>query len=150
LPAFQASEQFEVRNSPEECWAFISDLANVGSCIPGCEDVQPIDEMTATFRIKFKVGYLAKTFELRAKVLEKVPPFRMKFAGSGQDAEIAGKIELQSEPIGGEKVTEMTYSIEIVPISATGKTALSLLGKEVVRKQTSEFAACVKARLDTG
>jgi carbon monoxide dehydrogenase subunit G len=146
LPTFQASEQFDVGNSVEECWKFVSDLSNVGHCIPGCEEVRPINETTAFFKIKFKVGYLSKTFELKARILEKTPPTLMRFAGSGQDAEIGGKIELSRQD--GANHTSIKYSIEIVPISATGKTALTLLGKETVRKQTSEFAVCVKKVLE--
>lgn len=118
----------------------------MGSCIPGCESVQLLDSLSAIFKIKFKIGYLSKTFELRAKILEKTYPFRLKFAGSGQDAEIEGNIELQAKE---EKAgTLIRYSIEIVPISATGKTALTLVGKDIVRKQTTEFASCVKAKLE--
>ncbi len=113
----------------------------MGHCIPGCEEVRPIDDKNALFKIKFKVGYLSKTFELKAKIVEITPPTLMKFTGSGQDAEIAGRLELT--PL--ETRTCIKYTIEIVPISATGKTALTLLGKETVRKQTSEFASCVKA-----
>lgn len=144
MPTFQAAEQFEIGNSLQECWKFISDLVNVGHCIPGCEEVRPIDDKNALFKIKFKVGYLSKTFELKAKIVEITPPTLMKFTGSGQDAEIAGRLELT--PL--ETRTCIKYTIEIVPISATGKTALTLLGKETVRKQTSEFASCVKAVLE--
>ena len=144
MPTFQAAEQFNICNSLEESWKFVSDLANVGHCIPGCEDVHAIDDKTAIFKIKFKVGYLSKTFELKAKIVEMTPPTFMKFTGSGQDAEIAGRLELS--PL--ESRTDIKYTIEIVPISAIGKTALALLGKETVRKQTSEFASCVKAVLE--
>jgi carbon monoxide dehydrogenase subunit G len=144
LPTFQATEQFDIGNSLQECWKFVSDLANVGHCIPGCEEVRPIDDKNALFKIKFKVGYLSKTFELKAKIVEITPPTFMKFTGSGQDAEIAGRLELTAL----ETRTGIKYTIEIVPISATGKTALTLIGKETVRKQTSEFASCVKAMLE--
>lgn len=145
MPAFQASEEFQVNAPLEETWKFISDISNVGRCIPGCEDVRQIDETTALFRIKFKVGYLSKTFELKAKILEKITGEHLKFSASGQDAEIAGVIELQN--VDPEKSTNVKYSIEISAVSATGKTALALLGKETVRKQTSEFAACVKTNV---
>jgi carbon monoxide dehydrogenase subunit G len=144
LATFQATEQFDIGNSLQECWKFVSDLANVGRCIPGCEEVHPVDDRNALFKIKFKVGYLSKTFELKAKIVEITPPTFMKFTGSGQDAEIAGRLELT--PL--ESRTGIKYTIEIVPISATGKTALTLLGKETVRKQTVEFASCVKAVLE--
>jgi carbon monoxide dehydrogenase subunit G len=146
LPSFHASERFEVENSLQDCWKFVSVLSNVGSCIPGCEEVRPVNDSTAFFRIKFKVGYLSKSFELKAKILETRPPSFLKFVGSGQDAEIGGEIELNSQE--GASKTEIKYTIEINPISATGKTALTLIGKEIVRKQTNEFATCVRTTLE--
>lgn len=146
LPAFQASEEFRVDASLEETWKFISDISNVGHCIPGCEDVRQIDETTALFKIKFKVGYLSKTFELKVKILERIADVRLKFTASGQDAEIAGSLELNSLEAAA-KPTTVKYIIGISAISMTGKTALAMLGNDTVKKQTSEFASCVKAKL---
>ncbi len=144
LPSLQATEQFDLTSSLEECWKFVSNLDNVGHCIPGCEEVRALDDKIAVFKIKFKVGYLSRTFELKAKIVEMTPPTFMKFSGSGQDAEITGSLELSSRDL----QSSIRYTIEIMPISATGKTALTLIGKETVRKQTSEFASCVKAALE--
>jgi carbon monoxide dehydrogenase subunit G len=144
LPSFLATEQFDLESPIEKSWEFLSSLVNVGHCIPGCEEVRLIDDKTARFKIKFKVGYLSKTFDLKARIIEETQLTFMKFTGSGQDAEISGRLELGSKEIG----TTVKYTIEIMPISATGKTALTLLGKETVRKQTTEFASCVKAALD--
>ncbi len=119
----------------------------MGRCIPECEDVRPIDDTSAIFKIKFKVGYLSKTFELKAKLMEKDFPSHIKFTGTGQDAEITGSIDLDS-PAPEEAKTRISYGIEIVAISVTGKTALAMLGRETVKKQTSEFAVCVKAKLE--
>jgi hypothetical protein len=69
----------------------------------------------------------------------------MRFVALGQDAEITGNIELGSAD---QISTEIRYSIEIIPISAIGKTALTLLGKDTVKKQTSDFAKCIKAKLE--
>jgi carbon monoxide dehydrogenase subunit G len=144
LTSFRATEQFDLQSPIDASWEFLSNLVNVGHCIPGCEEVRPVDDKTATFRIKFKVGYLSKTFDLKARIIEETELTFMKFTGSGPDAEISGKLELGPKGNG----TAVNYTIEIMPISATGKTALTLLGKETVRKQTSEFASCVKAALE--
>jgi carbon monoxide dehydrogenase subunit G len=124
---------------------FFSDLANVGMCIPGCESVTPIDDTSATFKIKLKVGYLSKTFELRAKVSEKAAPSHIAFTAEGTDAEITG--DLQISEIAPEK-TGVNYTIEIRPISITGRTAVTMMGRDLVKQQAKEFASCVKSKLE--
>jgi len=145
LPTVQASEEFEVNAPPGKCWEFFSNLSNVGNCIPGCESVQPIDESSAIFKVKLKVGYLSKSFELKARMIEKIEGTRMKFNGEGQDAEVTGSVDLGSFL----DKTKIRYNVEIRPISVMGKTAVTMLGKDLVKKQASEFAACVKSRLES-
>jgi carbon monoxide dehydrogenase subunit G len=125
---------------------FFSDIVNVGNCIPGCESVSSIDQVSAIFKIKLKVGYLSKTFELKAKVIDRSEPTHIAFTAEGTDAEITG--DLQILQLSREK-TDVKYVIEIRPISITGKTAVTMIGKDLVKQQASEFAACVKSKLET-
>ena len=145
MPSIRASEEFQVEVSRETSWSFFSDLANVGKCIPGCESVTAIDDTSATFKIKLKVGYLSKTFELRAKVSEKAAPSHIAFKAEGTDAEITG--DLQISEIAPEK-TGVNYAIEIRPISITGRTAVTMMGRDLVKQQAKEFASCVKSKLE--
>lgn len=141
----QASEEFHVNAHQDVCWKFFSNLENIGLCIPGCEAVSRIDDASAIFKVKLKVGYLSKTFELKAKIKESVAPSHLVFTGEGSDAEINGSLDITA----GEKGSSIKYGIEIVPVSVTGKTAIALIGKDLVRKQTSEFASCVKSKLES-
>ncbi len=120
-------------------------LANIGSCIPGCESVSKIDSNTAIFRIKLKVGYLSRTFEIKARLKDVFPPDRVTFFGEGSDAEVTGNLELKKEQSADVSVK---YRIEIRPVSVIGKTAIAMIGKDLVKKQASEFASCVKAKLE--
>jgi len=95
--------------------------------------------------VKLKVGYLSKSFELKARMIEKIEGTRMKFNGEGQDAEVTGSVDLGSFL----DKTKIRYNVEIRPISVMGKTAVTMLGKDLVKKQASEFAACVKSRLES-
>ena len=116
----------------------------MGNCIPGCESVSPIDQTSAIFKIKLKVGYLSKTFELKAKVVERSEPSHIVFIAEGTDAEITGDLEfLRISPDN----TNVRYAIEIRPISITGKTAVTMIGKDLVKQQASKFATCVKNKL---
>lgn len=130
----------------EKCFAFFTDLANIGSCIPGCEQITPIDVKTASFKVKVKVGYISKTFELKAKLKDIRPSEHLSFTAEGSDAEITGLVDLSS---GQDGNVGIRYNIEIRATSVTGKTALAMVGKDLVKKQAEEFAYCVKRKLES-
>jgi carbon monoxide dehydrogenase subunit G len=141
----EASEEFAISAvSQEKVWSYLTNLANIGSCIPGCESVSKIDSNTAIFRIKLKVGYLSRTFEIKARLKDVFPPDRVTFFGEGSDAEVTGNLELKDQSAG----VSVKYRIEIRPVSVIGKTAIAMIGKDLVKKQASEFASCVKAKLE--
>ena len=146
MPTVEASEQFEINASLDKCWNFFSELSNIGSCIPGCESVIRIDDTTAELRVKLKVGYLAKTFQMKARFKEVLPPGHIAFVGNAPDAEVSGDLDINHTEIGSR--TAVKYSIEIRPISVVGRTAVSMMGKDLVKKQVSEFVLCVKAKLE--
>jgi carbon monoxide dehydrogenase subunit G len=146
----QASEEISVRSKPSKCFEFFTDLTNIGSCIPGCEQVTPIDSTSAIFKVRLKLGYISRTFELKARLLDQRADEHLSFTAEGSDAEIKGIVDLNSE--GKTKEYESTivkYNLEIRPISVTGKTAISMIGKDLVRRQASEFATCVKSKLES-
>jgi carbon monoxide dehydrogenase subunit G len=151
LPSsIQANEEITFRTEPDRCFQFFTDLSNIGSCIPGCEQVSSIDSNSAVFKVKVKIGYISRTFDLRAKLLEQKPPDFLTFTAEGQDAEIKGTVRLSFDrTVEGKSATTVNYSIEIRPISVMGKTAISMIGKDFVKKQASEFAICVKNTLES-
>jgi carbon monoxide dehydrogenase subunit G len=144
MPSVSSSEEFEIQTGIDECWNFVSSLPNVGSCVPGCESVSAIDSNSANFKVKLRIGYISKTLELKAKIKESHAPDHFSFVAEGTDAEISGTIDLVSI----YQHTKLTYRVDIVPISVTGKTAMAMMGKDLVKKQSAEFASCVKAKLE--
>ncbi|HZW55245.1 MAG TPA: SRPBCC domain-containing protein [Nitrososphaerales archaeon] len=140
----EASEEFTIAAPLERVWSFFTDLSNVGSCIPGCETVNRIDSETASFKVKVKVGYISRSFEIRARFKELIQPTHVSFFGEGSDAEISGNLDLTQNP----DSVAVKYRIEIRPVSVMGKTSIAMIGKDLVKKQASEFASCVKSRLE--
>ncbi len=135
-----------VRSDLAKCFSFFTDLSNIGSCIPGCERVTPIDATTANFRVKVKLGYVSKTFELKARLKDVRPGEHLSFTAEGSDAEITGLVDLSS---GQDGTVGVRYNIEIRAISVTGKTAIAMVGKDLVKKQAEDFAVCVKKKLES-
>ncbi len=51
----------------DEVWSYLSNMENVGSCVPGCE-VKVIDDTTSEWSLTVKMGPLKKTIEMVNKV----------------------------------------------------------------------------------
>jgi carbon monoxide dehydrogenase subunit G len=141
----EAAEQILVKSDLDRCYSFFTDLANIGSCIPGAEKVEPIDSLNANFRVKLKIGYISRTFDLRAKLRDLKLNQELSFSAIGPDAEVSGRLTFIEKEKG---TTQVTYVIQIKPISVMGKTAISLLGQDLVQNQASDFASCVKQKLE--
>jgi carbon monoxide dehydrogenase subunit G len=141
----EASEDILIHSELGKCFSFFTDLTNIGRCIPGCEEVRALEQNRAIFRVKVKVGYISKMFEMRAKLKEIRANEHVSFGAEGTDAEINGEVDFL--PAENNQV-KISYTITIKPLSLTGRTAVSMLGKDLVKKQASEFASCVKQRLE--
>jgi carbon monoxide dehydrogenase subunit G len=139
--------EFQVHADPKRCWDFLASLPNIGSCIPGCESVTPVDDKTAVFAVKVSVGYVSKTFELKARFVEIIPESHVSFSGEGKDAEIVGTVDMR--PSNQPGIISVRYSLQIRPVSTVGRTAVALFGGDLARKQAELFANCVKAKLET-
>ena len=142
----EASEQFQINAPREKCWKFFESLTQIGFCIPGCESVTPIDDRTANFKVKLRVGYLSRTFELKVRLKEVRAPSHLSFVGEGSDAEILGIVDMF--PLEGDNSVRVTYKLEIKAASVIGKTAIGMIGKDLVRKQATQFASCVRSKLE--
>lgn len=106
----------------------------------------PLDDGTAVFRVKVSVGYISKTFELKARLKDMVPGSRASFVGEGKDASVEGTIAIRPE--GQPGGTTLGYSLQIRPLSAMGRAAMGMFGGDLVKKQAEAFATCVKAKLE--
>jgi carbon monoxide dehydrogenase subunit G len=141
----EAREEILVNSGIMRCFDFFRNLSNIGACIPGCEQVEPIDSSSAKFKVKLKVGYISKTFELKAKLVIIKANEELSFTAESSDAEVNGRVYLSNE---NNEMTRVRYDLQIKPISAIGRTAISMIGKDLVSKQASEFALCVKKKLE--
>lgn len=142
----ESANEFEVKADLGRCWTFFTNLGNIGGCIPGCESVTPVDDRSAIFTVKFSVGYISKTFQLKARFKDVVPKSLVSFVGEGSDAEAVGTVGLRAG--GSPGVTMLSTTLQIRPISALGRTAVALLGRDLVKRQAEAFASCVKSKLE--
>jgi len=140
----EGSVTFDVRVPVDRAWAFLSDMRKVGSCVPGVEDIQVLDEKRAKWTLKVKIGPLSQKILIDTETLEQVPPSRARFRGVADNLEMMGTIDLA--PAG--EATHITYTM-----AATAKGPLARVIDNVMKsrlkQQSDEFAANVKKALES-
>ena len=80
----QFSGSVEIAAPRAAVWDFVSDPQKMGSCGPGVETVETIDENTFVARAKVKVGPIAANFTVDAEFLERTEPDRAKVRARGK------------------------------------------------------------------
>ena len=134
---------FDVAVPVDRAWAFLSDMRKVGTCVPGVEAIEVVDERHAKWTLKVKIGPLSQTVHVDTETLEQIIPSRARFRGVADNMEMLGTIELA--PAGG--ATHITYTMV-----ATAKGPLARIMdnfmKSRLKQQSEEFAANVKKALE--
>jgi uncharacterized protein len=139
----EGTVSFEVRATPERVWAFLSDMREVGRCVPGVEGVEVLDDRRARWSLRVKVGPVAQTMQITTETLEQVPLRHGKFRGEAELLEIIGTIDLA--PAGHR--TKVVYTMTV-----TAKGPLARIMENIIRSQlqaqTEEFALNVRRALE--
>lgn len=139
----EGSVSFDVNAPVDHVWAFLSDLRKVGSCVPGVQSIDILDERHAKWNLKLKIGPLSQEIHVETETIEQVPLSRGRFRGVADNMEMLGTIEL--EPKGG--ATSVTYTMSVQAKGPLGRIMDNFM-KGKVKSQTEEFAANVKRAIE--
>lgn len=140
----EGSVSFDVRAPQDRVWSFLSDLRQVGSCVPGVQAVRILDDRHATWDLKLKIGPLSQRIEVRTETLEQIAPSRGTFRGVSDNMEMTGTIELR--PLG--EATQVTYTMAVQAKGPLARIVDNFM-KSRLDAQTKEFAANVKKALES-
>lgn len=134
---------FEVAAPPERVWAFLSDLRQIGQCVPGVDRVEVLDDRRARWDLRIKIGPLSQTMQITTETVEQIPFRHGTFRGEADMLDLMGTIDL--EPSGGG--TKVVYTMRVA-----AKGPLSRIMDNFIRSrlkaQTDEFASNVKRALE--
>ena len=84
---------FTVEAEPEQVWLFIWDVKAVARCIPGCEQVDTVEEgKTYKALVRRKMGPFAIGIELDIAVVETRPPEYLSVEISGNDRRLKSQV----------------------------------------------------------
>lgn len=135
--------EFLVAAPVERVWSFLSDLRQVGRCVPGVENIRVLDETHAQWDLVVKIGPLSQTITVTTETLEQVPLQRGRFRGQAENIDMTGTIELAP----AEGGTRVAYRMAV---NAKGPLAriMDNFIRTKLKSQTEAFAARVKQALE--
>lgn len=139
----EGTVDFEVRAPLEKVWAFLSDMRQVGACVPGVQSVDVLDRDRARWNLRVKIGPLSQDIVVLTETIEENPMTHAKFRGRAENMEITGTIDLA--PTG--KTTKVSYRMVV---DAKGPLAriMDNFMQSRLNAQTEDFAANVKRSLE--
>ena len=134
---------FEVNAPVEKVWSFLSDMRQVGRCVPGVESVEVLDATHARWTLTVKIGPLSQTIKVLTETLESVPLRRGRFRAEAENIDMMGTTELTA----AGKGTSIVYTMVV---NAKGPLAriMDNFMRTKLKSQTEEFAANVKRALE--
>ena len=89
--------QFQIQAPIEKVWESVLDPKTLGSCMPGTEKMEIIDDKTYETVIKQKVGPIKVKLKFKTELTEVRPPNYIKAVGKGADVTKLGNFSFDLE-----------------------------------------------------
>ena len=141
--------KFELKAPIQKLWDMLLEPETLGSCMPGAQKVEKIDENTYEAVIKQKVGPIKVTLKFRNVLTKVEPPNHLELEGEGQDITKLGHFKQKTvvdlkETETGE--VELSYKADV---NIVGK--LAMFGDRVMKSKAKdvekEFTSNLKEKL---
>jgi carbon monoxide dehydrogenase subunit G len=87
-------EAFEIEVPIDRMFREINDVGEIGYCIAGVKEVRIVSADESQWKVEARAGFMARTFNLNGRIVERRPPEHLAFAGTGMDVEITGHVNL--------------------------------------------------------
>jgi carbon monoxide dehydrogenase subunit G len=132
----------------DRVWAFVIDPNQVGSCGPGVESIEVVDDTHFKARAKVGVGFITAKFNVNMEMAELTPPDAATIKAHGQApgsaVDAIAQMHLSDIEGGG---TRMDWSAD-VNLSGTLASVGARLIEGTANKMIGQTFDCMKAKLE--
>ncbi len=138
----------EIKAPRDRVWAFLMDPNEVGSCGPGVESIEVVDENHSKAKAKIGIGFISAVFTVDLEIAEKVPPDKAVIKATGQapgSAVYATATMLLRD--GPGSTTVMDWAAHVL-IGGTMATVGNRLIEGTANKMIAEMFGCIRTRLE--
>ncbi len=138
----------EIQAPRERVFGFLIDPDRVGSCGPGVESIEVVDETHFKAKAKVGIGFISARFAMDLEIVEQVAPQRAVIAAHGQAPGSAvdgsGTMTLRD---GGDGATIMDWAADVV-ISGTLASLGARLIEGTANKMIGQTFDCIRQKLE--
>ena len=136
-------------NAPRDrVWAFLMDPNQVGSCGPGVESIEVIDETHFKARAKVGIGFISARFNVDMEIAERDEPNQAVIKARGQApgsaVDATATMALKDGDAGG---TVMDWAADVL-IGGTLASVGARLIEGTANKMIGQTFDCIKAKLE--
>lgn len=128
--------KFTVKAPIQKLWDMLLEPETLGSCLPGAEKIEKIDEKTYDVIVKQKVGPIKVKLYFRNVLTVVQPPTHLELEGEGEDMTKLGHIKqktiMDMKEIGGGEV-EVSYKSDVAIV---GK--LAMFGDRIMKSKAKD------------
>ena len=148
--ALKIEKTFQVKESVDKVWTFLSDPRKIALCVPGAQITEQLDEKTYSGAIRVKVGPSVTDYKGEVQIVRLDPQnHEIEILGKGQDVRGRGSAsmkmtgKLRSLDDGGTEVTSISELNVVGILAQMGSRVIS----EVSNIMFGEFTRNFQARL---
>jgi len=145
----QFSGTVDIRAPRDHVWAFLIDPNQVGSCGPGVESIEIIDETHFKAKAKVGVGFISARFVVEMTMVELDEPTRAVIKAHGQaPGSAVDALATMSLSDGADGATTMDWSADVT-ISGTLASVGARLIEGTANKMIGQTFDCIRVKLET-
>lgn len=130
-------EKFVVKAPIKRVWEFAIDPEQIGSCVPGCEKIEKIDDRTYLVIVHAGVGPIKVRFKFTSTMTEIDEPKHLHIESKGADLGKAGSFTQMSD-VDLSEISEEEVEVSFMSnINVVGR--LATFGERVMRAQAKKI-----------
>ncbi|HEY3522323.1 MAG TPA: carbon monoxide dehydrogenase subunit G [Candidatus Limnocylindrales bacterium] len=140
----------DIRAPRDRVWAFLMDPRQVGSCGPGVESVDVVDDTHFKAVAKVGIGFISARFATNLEMAEQEPPNRARIKAHGQapgsavDAIAEMRLADGAEP----ETTRMDWEADVT-IAGTLASVGARLIEGTANKLIGQTFDCIRSKLES-
>jgi carbon monoxide dehydrogenase subunit G len=129
----------------ERMYAAINDIDTIGWCVAGVKQVKAISADDSLWKIEARAGFMARTFDIQAKIVERRPPEHLAFVGKGQDLDLSGHLDLRRQ---APDRTECEIEVDVT-VTGPFRSIVDLMAKGPQQQLIRQTIANLRKKLET-
>lgn len=139
----------EIATPRDRAWAFLMDPQKVGSCGPGVESIEVVDETHFRARAKVGIGFISARFLIAMEMTDLDPPSHATILAHGQApgsaVDAMARMDLRDGDAAGTSVMDWSADVNI---SGTLASVGARLIEGTAHKMIDQTFACIKTKLE--